>query len=179
MYPFSLRMKPSYPANNLRGQICMGQGVPFVGQTRISASVNNVGIAIACVLLFWMFFFSNTTERFLKGICPTKTFKSFNSDHRYQHLDFSNSTFCIIRRNFLNFFDTQKVIRDLLFAQVIEWFGYKICMITESSNNTNIFIFSTILSLLFDLYFLIFLPFMWIYAILFNLPRISDLMQLK
>ena len=37
-------------------------------------------------------------------------------------------------------------------------------MITESSNNTDIFIFSTILSLLFDLYFLIFLPFFWIYT---------------
>ena len=83
VYPFSLRMKPSYPANTLRGQICMGQGISFAELTNSSASVNSIVIAMAGILLFWMFFFSRTTERFLKKICPTESFRSLNSDHRY------------------------------------------------------------------------------------------------
>ena len=78
VYPISLRMKPSYPANNLRGRICMGQGITFESLTNVSSTVNGIVIALAGILLFWMFFFNKITEKFLKK----KSSRNFNSDHR-------------------------------------------------------------------------------------------------
>ena len=161
VYPFSMRMKPSYPANNLRGRICMGQGITFESLTNVSSTVNAIVIAIAGVLLFWMFFFNKTTEKFLKK----KSSSNFNSDHRYIALPgmISRNIFCCFRRNFINFTDTKRIILDLLFALVLEWFGYKFIMITETVTNNDLLIYSFIYSFLCDLYFLIFLPFLWIY----------------
>ena len=53
---------------------------------------------------------------------------------------------------------------DLLFALVLEWFGYKIIMITKSVNASDILIFSFVYSLLCDTYFMIILPFFWIFT---------------
>jgi hypothetical protein len=53
---------------------------------------------------------------------------------------------------------------DLLFALVLEWFGYRIIMITKSVNASDLLIFSFVYSLLCDTYFLIILPFFWIFT---------------
>ena len=57
----------------------MGQGITFESLTNVSSTVNAIVIALAGVLLFWMFFFNKTTEKFLKK----KSSSNFNSDHRY------------------------------------------------------------------------------------------------
>ena len=154
-----MRMKPSYPANNLRERICMGQGITFESLTNVSSTVNAIVIALAGVLLFWMFFFNKTTEKFLKK----KSSRNFNSDHRYiASLGImSRYLFCCIRRNFINFTDTKRIILDLLFALVFVWCGYKFIMIPETVTNNDLLIYSFIYSFLCDLYFLIFLPFLW------------------
>ena len=59
--------------------------------------------------------------------------------------------------------DTKRVILDLLFALVLEWCGYKFIMITKTVSNIDLLIFCFIFSFLCDLYFLIFLPFFWIF----------------
>ena len=81
-YPFSFKLLPDYPFNNLRGHVCSGYGIQrstTKDKEMMSHMTHFFGAVIYRIQIYWL---SGKTSRFLKKLSPKGSGAMFNGRFR-------------------------------------------------------------------------------------------------
>ena len=82
-YPFSFKLMPNYPFNNLKGHICSGNGIHLSNVTEKEITAHMMLFFGALIYTIQICYISGKTSRFLKNVSPKGSGVKFNGHFRY------------------------------------------------------------------------------------------------
>ena len=84
-FPFTLKLKPGFPFNNMMGKICSGSGVHHSKLTQKQESLHIMLLAVALIYFTSICYISLKTSRFISKISPKGSGALFNKNYRLVH----------------------------------------------------------------------------------------------
>ena len=81
-YPFSFKLLPDYPFNNLKGHVCAGVGIHRSTTTDREMTCHMTHFFGAVVYRIQIYWLSGKTSRFLKRLSPKGSGAMFNGKFR-------------------------------------------------------------------------------------------------
>ena len=81
-FPLGQKLEQDYPFNNLMGKICSGNGVHKSNISPKDESLHLMLPAVTLIYIFFTYYLSRKTERFLTGISPKGSGALLNKQHR-------------------------------------------------------------------------------------------------